>query len=162
MRNRSLKYGVGIELFFLFSLIGFCILLTGWTFNIKPQFWFSTPLNSYGDGQLLEFLLQNQFLNDSRLLGLDRISNIGWPGGTFLELYPQNDELFVLCLLPCSGCIWPCTCRGHGGTNSTESESWSAVDHRRCHSTAIAKDNKLRTGIVRKSMKEKPETGRTT
>ena len=95
MRNRSLKYGVGIELFFLISLIGFCILLTGWTFNIKPQFWFSTPLNSYGDGQLLEFLLQNQFLNDSRLLGLDRISNIGWPGGTFLELYPQNDELFV-------------------------------------------------------------------
>jgi hypothetical protein len=79
----------------LLSIIVFSILLAGWTFNVKPQYWFSTPLNSYGDGQLLEFLLQNQFLNGSTLFGIDKISNIGWPGGTYLELYPQNDELFV-------------------------------------------------------------------
>lgn len=95
MRNRSLKYHIGLELLFLLSIIVFSILLTGWTFNVKPQYWFSTPLNSYGDGQLLEFLLQNQFLNGSTLFGIDKISNIGWPGGTYLELYPQNDELFV-------------------------------------------------------------------
>ena len=95
MRNRSLKYQIGLELLFLLSIIVFSILLAGWTFNVKPQYWFSTPLNSYGDGQLLEFLLQNQFLNGSTLFGIDKISNIGWPGGTYLELYPQNDELFV-------------------------------------------------------------------
>lgn len=95
MRNRSLRYHIGLEILFLLSLIVFSILLAGWTFNVKPQYWFSTPLNSYGDGQLLEFLLQNQFLNGSALFGIDKISNIGWPGGTYLELYPQNDELFV-------------------------------------------------------------------
>ena len=95
MRNRSFKHLIILDLFFLLSIIVFSILLTGWTFNVKPQYWFSTPLNSYGDGQLLEFLLQNQFLNGSTLFGIDKISNIGWPGGTFLELYPQNDELFV-------------------------------------------------------------------
>ena len=95
MRYQLSKYRFGIELLFLLSIVVFSILLTGWTFNIKPQYWFSTPLNSYGDGQLLEFLLQNQFLNHSTLFGIDKISNIGWPGGTFFELYPQNDELFV-------------------------------------------------------------------
>jgi len=95
MQNRSHKYLIGVEIFFLLSLIVFSILLAGWTFNVKPQYWFSTPLNSYGDGQLLEFLIQNQFLNGSTLFGVDKISNIGWPGGTYLELYPQNDELFV-------------------------------------------------------------------
>ncbi len=95
MRNRSFKHLIILDLFFILSIIVFSILLTGWTFNVKPQYWFSTPLNSYGDGQLLEFLLQNQFLNGSTLFGIDKISNIGWPGGTFLELYPQNDELFV-------------------------------------------------------------------
>ena len=77
MRNRSLKYQIGLELLFLLSIIVFSILLAGWTFNVKPQYWFSTPLNSYGDGQLLEFLLQNQFLNGSTLFGIDKISNIG-------------------------------------------------------------------------------------
>ncbi len=95
MRNRSYKNLIGLEIFFLLSIIVFSILLAGWTFNVKPQYWFSTPLNSYGDGQLLEFLIQNQFLNGSTLFGIDKISNIGWPGGTYLELYPQNDELFV-------------------------------------------------------------------
>jgi len=95
MRNRSFKHLIILDLFFILSIIVFSILLTGWTFNVKPQYWFSTPLNSYGDGQLLEFLLQNQFLNGSSLFGIDKISNIGWPGGTYLELYPQNDELFV-------------------------------------------------------------------
>jgi hypothetical protein len=95
MRIRGSKRGLAMELVFILLILVFSILLTGWTFNIKPQYWLSTPLNSYGDGQLLEFLLQNQFINNSTLFGIDKISNIGWPGGTFLELYPQNDELFV-------------------------------------------------------------------
>jgi hypothetical protein len=65
----------------------------GWLFNVKPMNLLSTPLNTYGDGQLLEFLLKINAHNFILPVNSLDTLNFGWPGISRPELYPQSDNL---------------------------------------------------------------------